>query len=185
MQLALRRQLAARLGRVPLMMTPAWLREQAAFDAAMTRIAGSGVEFVQGIAVVKAFGGGERAHREFLDATDEFVATFDRWVRGISPIAAGMQLVLSPPFVMLAVLTGSAAQRRGHGPCRYAAVPAAGARADRTGGGARPRLRRTAGRAPRGRPDQRGAGAAGAPGNAWFKGCDTTKADLVCTMAKP
>ncbi|MFD7291496.1 hypothetical protein [Streptomyces sp. NPDC059863] len=23
------------------------------------------------------------------------------------------------------------------------------------------------------------------PGNAWFKGCDTTKADLVCTMAKP
>ncbi|MFI1638981.1 hypothetical protein [Streptomyces fungicidicus] len=23
------------------------------------------------------------------------------------------------------------------------------------------------------------------PGNAWFKGCDTSKAVLVCTMAKP
>lgn len=23
------------------------------------------------------------------------------------------------------------------------------------------------------------------PGNAWFKGCDPSKADLVCTMARP
>ncbi|MCX5381534.1 ABC transporter ATP-binding protein [Streptomyces sp. NBC_00091] len=99
----------AAMALVPLMMTPARLREQAAFDAAMTRIGGSVVEFVQGIAVVKAFGGGERAHREFRTATDEFVAAFRRWVHGISPIAAGMQLVLSPPFVLLAVLTGGAA----------------------------------------------------------------------------
>ncbi|MFD3613366.1 ABC transporter ATP-binding protein [Streptomyces atroolivaceus] len=94
---------------VPLMMTPARLREQADFDAAMTRIASSVVEFVQGIAVVKAFGGGARAHHEFRVAADEFVAAFHRWVHGISPIAAGMQLVLSPPFVLLAVLTGGAA----------------------------------------------------------------------------
>ncbi|THA65338.1 ABC transporter ATP-binding protein [Streptomyces sp. A0958] len=94
---------------VPLMMTPARLREQADFDAAMARIAGSVVEFVQGIAVVKAFGGGERAHREFRAAADAFVDTFSRWVRGISPIAASMQLVLAPPFVLLTVLTGGAA----------------------------------------------------------------------------
>ncbi|MET9375780.1 ABC transporter ATP-binding protein [Streptomyces sp. NPDC002992] len=100
---------------VPLMMTPARLREQADFDTAMTRIAISVLEFVQGIAVVKAFGGGERAHREFRVAADDFVAVFHRWVHGISPIAAGMQLVLSPPFVLLTVLTGGVALISGGG----------------------------------------------------------------------
>lgn len=91
---------------VPLMMTPARLREQKEFDEAMGRIASSAVEFVQGIAVVKAFGGSGRAHSRFRTAVDDFVGAFYRWVRGLSPIAAGMQLALSPPFVLLAVLTG-------------------------------------------------------------------------------
>jgi ATP-binding cassette subfamily B protein IrtA len=94
---------------VPLMMTPARTREQEEFDAAMGRIAGAAVEFVQGIAVVKAFGGGQRAHRRFRTAADAFVDTFLRWVRGISAIAAGMQLALSPPFVLLVVLVGGTA----------------------------------------------------------------------------
>jgi ATP-binding cassette subfamily B protein IrtA len=93
---------------VPLMMTPARLREQEAFDASMGRIASSVIEFVQGISVVKAFGGSGRAHRRFRTATDDFVGVFSRWVRGISVIAAGMQLVLSPPFVLLVVLIGGA-----------------------------------------------------------------------------
>ncbi|RJO71472.1 ABC transporter ATP-binding protein [Nocardia panacis] len=93
---------------VPLMMTPARQREQAEFDAAMGRISSSVVEFVQGIAVVKAFGGSGRAHREFRMAADDFVTIFYRWVRGVSPIAAGMQLALSPPFVLLVVFTGGA-----------------------------------------------------------------------------
>ncbi|CAL9334032.1 ABC transporter ATP-binding protein [Streptomyces sp. Tu 3180] len=93
---------------VPLMMTPARLREQQEFDGAMGRITNAAVEFVQGISVVKAFGGSKRAHRRFLTAADDFVATFDRWVRGISRAAAGMQFVLSPPFVLLVVLTGGA-----------------------------------------------------------------------------
>ncbi|MGW7272594.1 ABC transporter ATP-binding protein [Streptomyces sp. NPDC054864] len=93
---------------VPLMMTPTRLREQEEFDAAMGRISSSVVEFVQGIAVVKTFGGSGRAHRTFRTATDEFVGTFQRWVHGISRIAAGMQLVLSPPFVLLVVLIGGA-----------------------------------------------------------------------------
>ncbi|MFF1784600.1 ABC transporter ATP-binding protein [Streptomyces virginiae] len=91
---------------VPLMMTPARLREQREFDAGMGRIADSVVEFVRGISVVKAYGGSGRAHRRFLTAADDFVHTFRRWVHGISPIAAGMQLVLSPPFVLLVVLIG-------------------------------------------------------------------------------
>ncbi|WP_425586357.1 ABC transporter ATP-binding protein [Streptomyces sannanensis] len=91
---------------VPLMMTPTRVREQQEFDESMGRISSSVVEFVQGISVVKAFGGSGRAHRKFITATDDFVATFNRWVHGISRIAAGMQLVLSPPFVLLVVLIG-------------------------------------------------------------------------------
>lgn len=94
---------------VPLMMTPTRLREQEEFDAGMGRIASSVVEFVRGISVVKAFGGGERAHRRFITAVDDFVRTFYRMVRGLSGIAAGMQVALSPPFVLLVVLTGGAA----------------------------------------------------------------------------
>ncbi|HZG91526.1 MAG TPA: ABC transporter ATP-binding protein [Pseudonocardia sp.] len=94
---------------VPLMMTPTRSREQREFDAAMGRIASSAVEFVQGIAVVKAFGAAGRAHGEFRTATDDFVGVFLRWVRGIAPIAAGMQLALSPPFVLLVVLLGGTA----------------------------------------------------------------------------
>ncbi|MFH9115621.1 ABC transporter ATP-binding protein [Streptomyces globisporus] len=91
---------------VPLLMLPARTREQEEFDEAMGRIASSVVEFVQGISVVKAFGGSERAHGKFLTAVDDFVGTFFRWVRGMSLVAAGMQLALSPPFVLLVVLTG-------------------------------------------------------------------------------
>ncbi|MFC4057867.1 ABC transporter ATP-binding protein [Planomonospora corallina] len=94
---------------VPLMMTPTRLREEKRFDAAMGRIADSVVEFVQGIAVVKAFGGSGRAHRRFRTATDDFVGIYHRFVRGLSVIAAGMQLVLSPPFVLLVVLIGGTA----------------------------------------------------------------------------
>ncbi len=95
---------------VPLMMTPARLREQQDFDRGMGRISNAVVEFMQGIAVVKSFGGAGRAHREFLTAADDFVDTFRRWVRGVSGIAAGMQLALSPPFVLLVVLIGGTAR---------------------------------------------------------------------------
>ncbi|MFI6027258.1 ABC transporter ATP-binding protein [Amycolatopsis magusensis] len=91
---------------VPLMMTPSRLREQAEFDEGMGRISDSVVEFVQGISEVKAFGGGERAHRKFRSAVNGFVATFNRWVHGMAGPAAGMQLALSPPFVLLVVLAG-------------------------------------------------------------------------------
>ncbi|HWS34848.1 MAG TPA: ABC transporter ATP-binding protein [Actinoplanes sp.] len=99
----------AALAHVPLLMTPARTRDQRDHDAALGRIAAAVVEFVQGIAVVKTFGGTGRAHRGFLDAADTFVAVFTRWVRGVSTVAAGMQLALSPAFVLLVILTGGAA----------------------------------------------------------------------------
>ncbi|WP_083889916.1 ABC transporter ATP-binding protein [Nocardia pneumoniae] len=93
---------------VPLMMTSTRLREQTEFDAGMGRIATAAVEFVQGISVVKAFGSGERAHRRFRKAADDFADSFLRMVRGLAGVAAGMQVVLSPPFVLLIVLVGGA-----------------------------------------------------------------------------
>ncbi|MFQ6230445.1 ABC transporter ATP-binding protein [Nocardia sp. NPDC002869] len=97
------------VGLIPLMTTPQRLRTEQELDAAMGRIAGSVVEFVRGIAVVKAFGASGRAHRKFIATADDFVGVFDRFVRGMSVIAAGMQLALAPPFVLLVVLTGGAA----------------------------------------------------------------------------
>ncbi|WP_407566620.1 MFS transporter [Streptomyces sp. 184] len=94
------------LAHVPLFMVPARLRDQEEFDAAMGRISSASVEFVQGIAEVKAFGGGERAHRRFRTAADDFADTFKRMVHGLAPIGAGMQVALSPPFVLLVVLVG-------------------------------------------------------------------------------
>ncbi|MEU0876051.1 ABC transporter ATP-binding protein [Nocardia brasiliensis] len=94
---------------VPLFMTAKRQREQTQIDAAMGRISSAAIEFVQGIAVIKAFGGGARAHREFRTAADTFTETFRRWVFGISGIAAGMQLALSPPFVLLVLLLGGTA----------------------------------------------------------------------------
>lgn len=100
---------------VPLLLIPKRRAEQKDFDEGMAGIAASVVEFVQGIAVVKAFGGGERAHRRFLDAVDSFVGAFGRWVRGLSGVAAAMQVALSPPFVLLAVLIGGTALITGGG----------------------------------------------------------------------
>ncbi|WP_280394706.1 ABC transporter ATP-binding protein [Nocardia brasiliensis] len=97
------------VAQVPLFMTAKRQREQTEIDAAMGRISSAAIEFVQGIAVIKAFGGGARAHREFRTAADTFTETFRRWVFGISGIAAGMQLVLSPPFVLLVLLLGGTA----------------------------------------------------------------------------
>jgi ATP-binding cassette subfamily B protein len=91
---------------VPLMMTPARLHAQKEFDTGMGRIANATVEFVQGISVVKAFGSGERAHRRFRTATDDFADSFLRMVHGLAGIGAAMQVVLSPPFVLLVVLIG-------------------------------------------------------------------------------
>ncbi|MEV6426867.1 ABC transporter ATP-binding protein [Nocardia sp. NPDC051463] len=91
---------------IPLMMTSKRRREQLDLDAAMGQISNAAIEFVQGIAVVKAFGGGERAHRKFHTATNDFTDSFLRWVFGLAPIAAGLALVLSPPFVLLVVLIG-------------------------------------------------------------------------------
>ncbi|SCK05041.1 ATP-binding cassette, subfamily B [Streptomyces sp. WMMB 714] len=84
-------------------------RDRLALDEAMGRIARSAVEFVQGISVVKTFGASGRAHRAFIKAADDFADYFLGWVLGVSGLGALASLVLSPPFVLVLVLTGGTA----------------------------------------------------------------------------
>lgn len=83
-------------------------RDEREVDAAMGRIAVAAVEFVEGIAVVKTFGGAGRAHRRFVEAADDFAERFLRWVGSAAWLASLATLVLSPMVVLLVVLAGGA-----------------------------------------------------------------------------
>lgn len=84
-------------------------KDEQAVDTAMGQVAGAAVEFVEGIAVVKTFGGGGRAQRRFRKAVDDFADFFLSWVVGAAGLASLAQLALSPPFVLLVVLVGGSA----------------------------------------------------------------------------
>ncbi|MGW6377081.1 ABC transporter ATP-binding protein [Rhodococcus sp. NPDC055112] len=78
------------------------------YTEAMADISTSAVEFIQGIAVVKAFGQTGRAHRRYLDAADKFSDFFTGWIRRTSALSAAAQLALSPVSMLTAVLAGGA-----------------------------------------------------------------------------
>ncbi|MGW1373623.1 ABC transporter ATP-binding protein [Streptomyces sp. NPDC002446] len=84
-------------------------RAEAAMGEAMGRIGASAVEFVEGISVVKTFGGAGRAHRRYRKAADDFADFFLGYVEGSAGLASLAALVLSPPVVLLVVLTGGTA----------------------------------------------------------------------------
>ncbi|AGP53599.1 ABC transporter ATP-binding protein [Streptomyces rapamycinicus] len=81
-------------------------REGMAVGQAMGRIGASSVEFVEGISVVKTFGGAGRVHQRYRRAADDFADFFLGYVAGSAGLASLSALVLSPPFVLLLVLTG-------------------------------------------------------------------------------
>ncbi|MEV4339070.1 ABC transporter ATP-binding protein [Streptomyces sp. NPDC049590] len=81
-------------------------RQGLAVGQAMGRIGASSVEFVQGISVVKTFGGAGRVHQRYRRAADDFADFFLGYVAGSAGLASLSALVLSPPFVLLLVLTG-------------------------------------------------------------------------------
>lgn len=84
-------------------------REGRRMGEAMGRIGAASVEFVEGISVVKTFGGGGRAHQRYRKAADEFADFFLTYVAGAAGLASLAALVLSPPFVLLLVLAGGTA----------------------------------------------------------------------------
>jgi ATP-binding cassette subfamily B protein IrtA len=77
--------------------------------ALLGRINAAVVEFVQGIAVVKAFGPSHRAHERFATSTREFADFHDEWVAPIARRSALGELACSPPVMLLVILAGGTA----------------------------------------------------------------------------
>ncbi|WP_237450005.1 ABC transporter ATP-binding protein [Nocardiopsis alba] len=83
------------------------MAKMARYTEAMNRINSSAVEFVDGIQVVKHFGGHRRAHERFTRAADDFADFFLNWSRSTTPVTVGSFLLLSAPMVtVITVLTG-------------------------------------------------------------------------------
>jgi ATP-binding cassette subfamily B protein IrtA len=80
--------------------------KMAQMDAGFTRISASAVEFVSGISVVKAFGGGRRAHESYRKAAGEFGEFYAAWVRPMLRTEAISAMALSAPLVGLISLAG-------------------------------------------------------------------------------
>ncbi|WP_017589675.1 ABC transporter ATP-binding protein [Nocardiopsis ganjiahuensis] len=75
------------------------MAKMAQYAEAMNRINSSAVEFVDGIQVVKHFGGHRRAHERFTRAADDFADFFVNWSRSTTPVTVGSFLLLSAPTV--------------------------------------------------------------------------------------
>lgn len=75
-------------------------------DASFAKVSAAIVEFVHGIAVVKAFGQTGRAHRAYQDAVGEFSERYGGWVRPLLRLEALTSMALSVPVIMLVSLAG-------------------------------------------------------------------------------
>jgi ATP-binding cassette, subfamily B, bacterial IrtA/YbtP len=92
-----------------LLMSEERQREGRKMGEAMGHVGAAAVEFVEGISVVKTFGGGGRAHQRYRRAADDFADFFLSYVAGSAGLASFAALVLSPPFVLLVVFVGGTA----------------------------------------------------------------------------
>lgn len=75
-------------------------------NAALGAVSSSLVEFVSGIAVVKTYGGGRRAHRAYREAAETFGQTYAAWVGPMLRTDALGSLAVTPPVVLLVSLAG-------------------------------------------------------------------------------
>lgn len=73
-------------------------------DKSMTRVSAAIVEFVHGIAVVKAFGQTGQAHRSYKQAVSQFGEQYAGWVRPLLRLEAFSSMALSVPVILLASL---------------------------------------------------------------------------------
>jgi ABC-type multidrug transport system fused ATPase/permease subunit len=120
----------------------------ARYNAAQAEVNSAAVEFVQGIAVVKAFGQTGRALGRFIGASDRFVQMFWEWVRGLLRISTIGEVLLSPLFSLLVIAAaGTMFAAQGWLPVvALVPVPARRARSDRADPRARLRREHHAGR---------------------------------------
>ncbi|GAB7529030.1 ABC transporter ATP-binding protein [Pseudomonas sp. 3A(2025)] len=73
-------------------------------DKSMTRVSTAIVEFVHGIAVVKAFGRAGQAHRSYQQAVSQFSEQYAGWVKPLLRLEAFSSMALSVPVILLASL---------------------------------------------------------------------------------
>ncbi|MFE1876005.1 ABC transporter ATP-binding protein [Streptomyces sp. NPDC059496] len=83
--------------------------QTAAYEQAQERIVSRVIEFVEGIAVVKMFGQGRRAHRQYAQAADDFTTFFIAWISKGYRATAASALILGPVTILLTVLVGGTA----------------------------------------------------------------------------
>lgn len=77
----------------------------AEYHQATQRLDNAVVEFVHGIAVVKAFGQTGKAHKRFSDAAREYGAFVTGWAEQVTPSLTRSQLAQAPLVALLVVLT--------------------------------------------------------------------------------
>ncbi|MEV1293164.1 ABC transporter ATP-binding protein [Pseudonocardia sp. NPDC049635] len=89
--------------------------QMAAYARARNEVNAGIVEFADGIAVVKGFGGGRTAHRRFVAACDAFHDFFGEWSRRTTSVTAASQLAVSPlPVLALLLVAGTMLVAAGH-----------------------------------------------------------------------
>ncbi len=71
------------------------------YDASVVRLNSATIEYVQGIAVVKAFGQAGRSHGRYRDETRRFVKFYGDWMRETSTMQSAVEIVTSPVVVLL------------------------------------------------------------------------------------
>ncbi|MEM7057639.1 MAG: ABC transporter ATP-binding protein [Pseudomonadota bacterium] len=91
-----------------------------AYNRSLNRVNEAAVEYVQGIAVIKTFGGTKRAFDRFTERAERFSEDFWDMVRGMLLLAVAADLVLSPIFAIAFVLI--AAMLVGLGPAETLAI---------------------------------------------------------------
>lgn len=74
-------------------------------DKSMTRVSAAIVEFVHGIAVVKAFGQVGQAHRSYQQAVNQFSTQYAGWVKPLLRLEAFSSMALSVPVILLVSLS--------------------------------------------------------------------------------
>lgn len=87
-----------------LMMGPGYADRLTQYEQWQKTVEGSVIEFVDGIAVVRAFGEPRKAHARYQEAVDGYSSFFRVWTVPMLRIEAAATALLSPPFVMVLVL---------------------------------------------------------------------------------
>ncbi|MET7398182.1 ABC transporter ATP-binding protein [Dactylosporangium sp. NPDC005572] len=89
------------------MMSPAHNARLGLFNRGEQAVESMTVEFVDGIAVVRAFGQTRRAHKGFRDAVDRYADALNAWKLPMTRIQSSADVLLTPVFLTFVVTAAS------------------------------------------------------------------------------